>query len=112
MPQQSVIMMDLLTQTEFLNRIQFNMIKTAGDILNESNETAHHLDRVNYARNLILSAESFSRQAAAVLVTLGNIIANTTWDEVEQRAVCSATDGDIFSQCNFSWNVLAGIAAE
>lgn len=104
---ESTTQMRLAKDVDFLERVAYNMVKTAKDVKAEALATACHTQRSSYATNVINSPESFARVAAVMIVGGVNLIGTVSFDG-QGKPTSSVTDGALFSQINTFWSALSG----
>jgi hypothetical protein len=110
--EQSVAQMALTRDTGpggFMERVTTLMALVGGSVLQESGTTPYHQGRAFYAQKVISMPSQAAQQAGPILVMGVNITSTTTYDEVEKKATCTATDTQIQSQIQTMWNSFAGI---
>jgi hypothetical protein len=100
--------MKLSTNSEFLARLQYNLVMAARVILSETGVGATHTARAFYARQVVQSPNQAAANAAPMVVGGTNVIGTVT-DNGDGSVTTSVTDGALFSQVNAFWNALAGI---
>ena len=118
---ESTTQMKLAKSPEFLERIQYLGAQTARNVLEESQATACHAERVALARNFINFPAEYAAKAAVTVVGGVNVIGTVTVtpavaDDPEtpeneatpEVVTTSVTDGALFSQIQTFWNALAG----
>ncbi len=102
----------LANDQQFRDRIQTLVGQIAGEIYGEAANTAHHAERLAYARQVTLNPQFHAQIAAAFLVTRPNLsIQDTTFNFTSGFLETSATDDEIRSQIATDWNLLAGVVA-
>lgn len=93
----------------FMERVQAMLARVAGVILSEPGTTPYHPYRAQYSQRVVQSPQMTTTQAGPQIVMGVNVIAATTYDEVEKKATCTIADIDLESQITTLWNALAGI---
>ena len=104
---ESSTQMRLAKDADFLERVAYNMVKTAKDVKAEALNTSCHQQRSTYANNVINSPDAFARVAAVMIVGGVNLIGTVTIDG-QGKATSTVTDGALFSQINTFWSALSG----
>jgi hypothetical protein len=95
----------------FMERVQAMLAFSCSTILSEPNNTPYHPQRANYAQRVAMQPAQMAQQAGPQVVMGVNVIATTTYDEVNKIATCTIADIDLQSQILTLWNSLAGIDA-
>jgi len=93
----------------FMERVVAMLAMVAGTILSEAGSEPYHQSRAGYAQRVVQSPQQAAVQGGPQIVMGVNIVNTTTYDEVEKKATCTATDLDLQSQITTLWNALAGI---
>jgi len=93
----------------FMERVQAMLARVTSTILNESADTPYHSHRAMYAQRVVQSPQMAANQAGPQVVMGVNVIAATTYDEIEKKSTCTIADIDLESQITTLWNALAGI---
>lgn len=106
---ESSTQMKLAKDADFLDRVAYNLVKTAVNVKAEALNTAGHAQRSLYANNVISAPESFARVASVMIVGGVNVIGTVTIDEPTGKATSTITDAALFSQINTFWNALSGV---
>lgn len=103
--------MKLRSTPDFLQRLEYIMVTQASVVLAESNGTANHTERTNYAK-LVLNFPTEYAQKASTLVSGGiNVTSATTATPNDDTGVATftTTDAALLSQVATLWNTLAGV---
>lgn len=101
--------MALARDSQFRQRVAALALLEAGAILGEVNTTPNHNARCTYAINLLSGTKSAEGIADWICSRVNLTSQNTSYDFSRRAIVTDATDGQIRSQINTDWNVLAGL---
>ena len=93
----------------FMERVVAMMSFVTSTVLSEAGTTPYHPQRAMYAQNIVHSPQQTANQAGPQIVMGVNVVAATTYDEVNRVSVCTIADIDLQSQILTLWNSLAGI---
>lgn len=93
----------------FMERTQAMLARVAGVVLGEAGTTPYHQGRAFYAQKVVSNPQQASTQAGPQVVMGVNVIAATTYDEIEKKATCTIADIDLESQITTLWNALGGL---
>ena len=85
------------------------LARVAGVVLGEAGTTPYHSGRAFYAQKVVTNPQQASTQAGPQVVMGVNVIAATTYDEIEKEATCTIADIDLESQITTLWNALGGL---
>lgn len=105
----TVKQMALTRNQEFMERFQAMLANTAVDVLSEAGTTPYHQHRAMYAQQVLRGPQLAAQQGGTIIVMGVNIIAATTYDEINKTSTCNILDIDLQSQVMNLWNALAGI---
>lgn len=103
---------DLMTisrNLRFLERVGYKLISAAISVMNEDVGTAHHVERVQYARSIIAGGmqSGLFTNVAVMVLTNPAIAAEADTNTQPDLAI---PDSDIEFQVNSLFNSLAGIS--
>jgi hypothetical protein len=93
----------------FMERVQAMLARVAGVVLGEPGTTPYHQGRAFYAQKVVMNPQQAATQAGPQVVMGVNVIAATTYDEIEKEATCTIADIDLESQITTLWNALGGL---
>lgn len=93
----------------FMERVTAMLSFVTSTILSEPGTTPYHQQRAFYAQKVVGNPQQAATLAGPQVVMGVNIVAATTYDEIEKEATCTAADIDLQSQILTLWNSLAGI---
>ena len=93
----------------FMERVTAMLARVAGVVLTEEGTTPYHQPRALYAQQVVRSPQLASTNAGPQVVMGVNIVAATTYDEINKTSTCTAADIDLESQITTMWNQLAGL---
>lgn len=95
----------------FIARVRGALGNVAWQIIEENSGTAHHAERVAYARSVLANLDVVATGIAVWLVERPNVLNfETSYDFDTLTVVTTSGDADIKSQLSSDWNVLAGVA--
>lgn len=90
--------LDAINNEEFVQRVQYHMVKAAVAIANESEATANHIDRVALATRVLSANVNW---AVCVKLTLCNWVIEALPDPL------TATDANIYDAVAGFWDALS-----
>jgi len=94
----------------FMERVQVLLVKVAAQsVLLEPATTPYHSGRAMYAQRVMGNPQQCATLAGPGVVMGINVVTKTTYDEVTQTSVCTATDPELESQIFTLWNALGGL---
>lgn len=109
MADDSVLQMKLARDPGFLGRMQYEMVKCAIDIKNESPSTPGHAQREALAAAVLGDPASIATAMAVGAVCSINLTSATTTVNQDGTVTTSCTDAALFSQISALWNAYAGV---
>jgi hypothetical protein len=102
----------LARDAHFWTRLQDAMVTVAWVVLDEDPATAHHTERVAFARQVTANPINMAQTLALSFVNRPNVIDFETSYDFQVGAVVTASgDPDMQSQLTSDWNTLAGVVA-
>ena len=95
----------------FRRRVKDAFSQVAWEVINESDDVPHHMQREEYARRtVLLNLDAVTTQTTPWLVNRTNLIAFETSYNFEARAIVTAAgDPDIRAQLLADWDIMAGV---
>jgi hypothetical protein len=96
----------LINSQIFLTILRAQLIKVALVVKAEALSTPQHALRSSYASLVLQNTDTYTRNAAPLIVASGNLLNTIT--VTDGIAITSANESAIFSQVSSSWTILAG----
>ena len=93
----------------FMERVTAMLAFVTNTVLTESGTTPYHQQRAFYAQAVVKNPQQSAIQAGPIVVMGVNVVAATTYDEIDKQATCTIADIDLQSQIVTLWDNLAAI---